>query len=207
MASTLSPYGLKPVNLLGGQPFAGSTREVKVSTNNSAAIYNGDVIQLSSAGNPAALAATPTAGTTSGIIGVCLGVRYVNPATKQSNYAQFLPANAITSGYTDVFLVVADDPDLVFQVQGTAAFGSLTNGAAGAVGKNAALGFVTAGSAATGNSGVNVIVGTNGASLALTATLAMRVVGVVAGTETDAFPELLVKFNQGTHSYYLATGV
>jgi hypothetical protein len=178
-----------------------------VSTNNSAAIYNGDVIQLSSAGNPAALAATPTAGTTSGIIGVCLGVRYVNPATKQSNYAQFLPANAITSGYTDVFLVVADDPDLVFQVQGTAAFGSLTNGAAGAVGKNAALGFVTAGSAATGNSGVNVIVGTNGASLALTATLAMRVVGVVAGTETDAFPELLVKFNQGTHSYYLATGV
>jgi hypothetical protein len=207
MASTLSPYGLKPVNLLGGQSYAGSTREVKVSTNNSAAIYNGDVIQLSSAGNPAALAATPTAGTTSGIIGVCLGVRYVNPATKQSNYAQFLPANAITSGYTDVFLVVADDPDLVFQVQGTAAFGSLTNGAAGAVGKNAALGFATSGSAATGNSGVNVVVGTNGASLALTATLAMRVVGVVAGTETDAFPELLVKFNQGTHSYYLATGV
>jgi len=207
MASTLSPYGLKPVNLLGGQSFAGSTREVKVSTNNSAAIYNGDVIQLSSAGNPAALAATPTAGTTSGIIGVCLGVRYVNPATKQSNYAQFLPANAITSGYTDVFLVVADDPDLVFQVQGTAAFGSLTNGAAGAVGKNAALGFATSGSAATGNSGVNVVVGTNGASLALTATLAMRVVGVVAGTETDAFPELLVKFNFGTHSYYLATGV
>lgn len=207
MALTLSPYGLKPVNLIGGQPFAGSTREVKVSTNNTAAIYNGDVVQLSSAGNPAALAATPTAGTTSGIIGVCLGVRYVNPATKQPTYAQFLPANAITGGYTDVFLVIADDPDLVFQVQGTAAFGTLTNGAAGAVGKNAALGFGTAGSVATGNSGVNIVVGANGASLALTATLAMRVVGVVAGTETDAFPELLVKFNQGTHSYYLATGV
>lgn len=207
MALTLSPYGLKPVNLVGGQSFAGSTREVKVSTNNAAAIYNGDVIQLSSAGNPAALAATPTAGTTSGIIGVCLGVRYVNPATKQPLFAQYLPANAITAGYTDVFLVVADDPDLVFQVQGTAAFGSLTNGAAGAVGKNAALGFATAGSDATGNSGANLVIGVNGASLALTATLAMRIVGVVAGTETAAFPELLVKFNQGTHSYYLATGV
>lgn len=207
MASTLSPYGLKPVNLIGGQSFAGSTREIKLSTNNTAAIYNGDVVQLTSAGNPQAIAATPTAGTTSGIVGVCLGVRYVNPATKQPTFAQYLPANAITGGYTEVFIIVADDPDLVFQVQGTAAFGSLTNGAAGAVGKNAALGFVTAGSAATGNSGVNVIVGVNGASLALTATLAMRVVGVVAGTETDAFPELLVKFNQGTHSYYLATGV
>jgi hypothetical protein len=207
MAATLSPYGLKPVNLIGGQSYAGSTREIKLSTNNSAAIFNGDVVQLSSAGNPAALAATPTAGTTAGIVGVCLGVRYVNPATKQPTFAQFLPANAITNGYTDVFLVVADDPDLVFQVQGTAAFGTLTNGAAGAVGKNAALGFSTAGSTSTGNSGVNLVVGVNGASLALTATLAMRVVGVVAGTETDAFPELLVKFNHSTHSYYLATGV
>jgi hypothetical protein len=207
MASVASPYGLKPVNLIGGQTYAGSTREIKLSTNNSAAIFNGDVIQLTSAGNPQSISATPTAGTTAGIVGVCMGVRYVNPATKQSNWAQFLPANATTNGYTDVYIIVADDPDAVFQIQGTAAFGTLTNGAAGAVGKNAALGFGTAGSTSTGNSGVNLVVGVNGASLALTATLAMRVIGVVAGTELDAFPEILVKFNQGTHSYYLATGV
>lgn len=207
MASVASPYGLKPVNLIGGQAYAGSTREIKLSTNNSAAIFNGDVIQLTSAGNPQALSSTPTAGTTAGIVGVCMGVRYVNPATKQSNWAQFLPANAITNGYTDVYIIVADDPDSVFQIQGTAAFGTLTNGANGAIGKNAALGFSTAGSTSTGNSGVNLVVGANGGSLANTATLAMRVIGVVAGTELDAFPEILVKFNQGTHSYYLATGV
>lgn len=207
MASVASPYGLKPVNLIGGQAYAGSTREIKLSTNNSAAIFNGDVIQLTSAGNPQSISATPTAGTTAGIVGVCMGVRYVNPATKQSNWAQFLPANAITNGYTDVYIIVADDPDSVFQIQGTAAFGTLTNGAAGAVGKNAALGFGTAGSTSTGNSGVNLVVGANGGSLANTATLAMRVIGVVAGTELDAYPEILVKFNQGTHSYYLATGV
>lgn len=207
MASVASPYGLKPVNLIGGQVFAGATREFKLSTNNSAAIFNGDVIQLTSAGNPQAISATPTAGTTAGIVGVCLGVRYINPATKQSNWAQYLPANAITSGYTEVYIIVASDPDLVFQVQGTAAFGTLTNGANGAIGKNAALGFGTAGSTSTGNSGVNLVVGANGGSLANTATLAMRIVGVVPGTETDAYPEILVKFNQGTHSYYLATGV
>lgn len=207
MASIASPYGLKPVNLIGGQVYAGSTREIKLSTNNSAAIYNGDIVQLSAAGNPAAISSTPTAGTTAGIVGVCLGARFVNPTTKQATWSQYLPANAITGGYTEVYVIVADDPDLVFQVQGTAAFGTLTNGAAGAVGKNAALGFGTAGSTTTGNSGVNLVVGANGGSLANTATLAMRIVGVVPGTELDTYPEILVKFNFGTHSYYLATGV
>lgn len=207
MASVSSPYGLRPVGLIGGQPFAGSTREFKLSTNNSAGIYNGDVIALSSAGNPAAISSTPTGGTTVGIVGVCVGVRYVTPSLKQPMYAQFLPANAITAGYTDVYIIVADDPDTVFQVQGSAAFGTLTNGAAGAVGKNAALGNFSAGSTTTGNSGVNVVVGSNGGSLADTSTLAVRILGVVSGTETDSYPDLLVKFNLGVHSYTLATGV
>lgn len=207
MAATASPYGLKPVNLIGGQPYAGATREIKVSTNNSAALFNGDVIQLTSAGNPQALTATITTGTTAGVIGVMLGARFVHPVTKQSLWSQYLPANAITGGYTDVYIQVADDPDLVMQVQGSAAFGTLTNGAAGAIGKNAALGNFSAGSTATGNSGVNVVVGANGGSLASTNTLAVRIIGVVPGTETDAYPELLVKWNLGAHSYNLATGV
>lgn len=207
MASVASPYGLKPVNLIGGQPYAGAFREIKLSTNNSAAIFAGDVIQLTSAGNPQALTATITTGTTAGVIGVCVGVRYVNPATKQSNWGQYLPANAITGGYTDVYIRVVDDPDAIFQVQGSAAFGTLTNGAAGAIGKNAALGNFSAGSTATGNSGVNVVVGANGGSLANTATLAVRIVDVVAETAGDTYPELLVKFNMGAHSYNFATGV
>lgn len=207
MASTASPYGLKPVNLIGGLPFSGSTREFKVSTNNSAAIFTGDVIQLTSAGNPQALTSTITTGTTAGVVGVCVGVRYVNPTTKQPMWGQYLPSGAIAAGYTDVYVMVADDPNTVFQVQGSAAFGTLTNGAAGAVGKNAALGNFSAGSTSTGNSAVNVVVGSNGGSLASTATLAVRVIGVVAGTESDTYPELLVKFNGSAHSYNFTTGV
>jgi hypothetical protein len=206
MAIVSSPYGLRPVNLIGGQVFAGSFREFKLSTNNSAAIYNGDIIQLTSAGNPQSLSATPTAGTTAGIVGVCVGVRYVTPALYQPQYAQYLPSGAITAGYADVFIRVVDDPDALFYVQGSAAFGTLTNGAAGAVGKNAALGNF-GGSTFTGNSTVNLVVGTNGGSLANTATLAMRVVDVAEESATDAFPDLIVKFNHGTHSYYFATGV
>ena len=207
MAATSTPYGLKPINLIGGQAFNGGViREIKLSTNNSTAFYTGDVIQLSSAGNPQPLTATITTGTTAGVVGVCLGVSYVDPNLKYQVFAQYLPADAITGGYTNVTIHVCDDPDQLYQVQGSAAFGTLTNGAAGAVGKNAALGNF-GGNATTGLSTINLVVGSNGGSLASTATLAMRVVDVVAASANDSYPDLIVKFNQGAHSYLFATGV
>lgn len=208
MASVASPYGLRPVAMQGGQAMVHGTREIKLSTNNATAIYVGDVIQLSAAGNPQPLTATPTTAT-AGVVGVCIGVRYSVPASSGGmvQHGQYLPANAITNlSYTDVYVLVCDDPDMLFQVQGSAAFGSLTNGAHGARGKNAALGNF-GGSATTGLSTVNVVVGANGGSLASTNTLAVRIVGVVPGTESDTFPELIVKFNHGVHSYYAPLGV
>ncbi|MBU3668208.1 MAG: hypothetical protein FGM53_06745 [Rhodocyclaceae bacterium] len=207
MAATSTPYGLKPINLIGGQSFNGGViRQFVLSTNNAGAFYTGDVIQLSSAGNPQALGSTPTAGTTAGIVGVCLGVSYVDPNLKYQVFAQYLPANAITGGYTNVTIHVCDDPDQLYQVQGSAAFGTLTNGANGAVGKNAALGNF-GGNATTGLSTINVVVGANGGSLASTNTLAVRIVDVVDASANDAYPDLIVKFNQGVHSYLFSTGV
>jgi len=46
-----APYGLKPVNLIGGLPFAGATRQIPIGSNYGTAIYNGDVVQLNSSGN------------------------------------------------------------------------------------------------------------------------------------------------------------
>jgi len=208
MASIASPYGLRAVKKLGDTVSNHATREFKVSTNNAAAIFTGDLIVLSAAGNPSAVAATPVAGTTAGIVGACVGVRYSLPQSMGGAvmFGQYLPANAITAGYTDVWVMVTDDPHALYQCQGSAAFGSLTNGANGAIGKNAALGNF-GGSTATGNATTHVVVGANGGSLAATATLAVRIVGVVPGTETDTFPELLVKLNVGVHSYHFATGV
>lgn len=208
MASTASPYGLRPVKSLGAAYVSHGMREIRLLTNNSAAIFTGDVIQLTSAGVPQSLSATPTAGTTAGVVGVCVGCRYQLPAASGGGFmwGPYVPANAITNGYTNVAVMVVDDPHMVFQIQGSAAFGSLTNGADGAIGKNAALGNF-GGSTTTGNSTVNLVIGTNGASLANTATLAMRIVDVVRGTVNDAFPDVIVKWNTGTHSYQFATGV
>ena len=229
MATTATPYGLRPINLIGGQPFAGQFREYKMAADVAYGIYAGDVVSLTSAGVPQSLAvgnasptttaitaATPTATVVSvaGIVGVCVGVRYNNPASAggQSMYGQYIPANAVTAGYTNIYVRVVDDPDALFQIQGSAALGTFNSGTSGsgwpgAIGKNAALGTFRSGSATTGNSGMNLVVGSNGASLAATATLAMRIVDMVEGTEGDAYPEFIVKFNHGLHSYYVPLGV
>ena len=219
MASVASPYGLKPIQMIGGAPYNGGViREYKVPANNSAAIFNGDLVQLSATGQPSAVSSSPTAikipatsaDATAGIMGVCVGARYVNPATKQPVWSNYLPANTITGGATDVWIMVMDDPRGLFQVQGTAALGtfnSANGGWPGAIGKNAALGFGTAGNTTTGVSGVNLVVGSNGGSLATTSTLAVRIVGLVSGTESDAYPEFIVKLNVGVHSYDNSLGV
>ena len=220
MASTATPYGLQPVNLIGGQAFNGGViREFKVAANNAAAIFNGDLVKLSSAGLPSAATATPTAvkitatsaDATAGIVGVCVGARYVD-SNGQPTYNNYLPANLATGGATDIYVRVMDDPDALFQIKGTAALGTFNSGTdgsgwPGAIGKNAALGFGTSGSTSTGKSGMNLVVGSNGAGLAATSTLAVRIVDVVAGTESDDYPEFIVKLNVGVHSYTNSLGV
>lgn len=191
MATTAAPYGLRPVNLIGGQTFAGQTREIPMTINSATAIYNGDVVIIgaTAAGSVSAAAATVTT-TTGGVVGVCVGVRYVNPATKQPLYGQYLPANAITNGYTDVYIRVVDDPDALFMVQ---AVGSVANTVRG---KFAALENF-GGSTTTGNSSVRLSTPAN------TATLAVRIVDFVdAGGN---FTDCIVKFNQGVHMYYSTT--
>ena len=207
MAATSTPYGLKPINLIGGQAFNGGViREFVLSDENTYAFYTGAVIQLDSVGNPQPIQATITTGTTAGVVGVCLGVSYVDPSLKYQVFGQTLPAGALAAGYTNITIHVCDDPDQLYQIQGDAAFGTLTNGAAGAIGKNAALSTFT-GNATTGLSQTKLVVGSNGGSLANTATLAMRVVDVVAATANDSYPDLIVKFNFGVHSYYNPLGV
>jgi hypothetical protein len=214
MAATSSPYGLKPINLIGGQAFNGGViRDIVLSDNVATAFYTGAVIVLDANGNPSAITASPTgmdipnaADADAGILGVCLGVQYTDPTLGYSLWGQYLPANALNNGYSNVLIRVCDDPDQLYQIQGTAAFGTLTNGPAGAVGKNAALsGF--SGSATTGLANTALAVGVNGASLAATSTLAMRIVDVVSASATDAYPDIIVKFNMGVHSYTNSLGV
>ena len=220
MAATASPFGLKPTNMIGGAPYnGGAIRQYHVKANNSAAIFNGDLVVLSSAGLPSAVSSTPSAikdahegaAGTPGIVGVMVAARYVDASGLQQ-FRQFLPANATTAGFTEIKILVNDEPRQLYQIQGNAALGTFNSGTdgsgfAGAVGKNCSLDFSTSGSTTTGNSGVSLKIDTNGGTLAATATLGVRVIDVVEGTETDNFPEFIVKLNVGVHAYDNSLGV
>ena len=220
MAATASPFGLRPTNLIGGQPYnGGSIRQYHVKANNSAAIFNGDLVVLSSAGLPAAVSSTPEANElaatsdngTPGIVGVMVGAKYVDDNGVQQ-FRQFLPANATTAGFTEIKIMVNADPRQLYKIQGNNSLGTFNSGTdgsgfAGAIGKNGQLDFSTSGSTTTGNSGVSLKIDANGSNLATTETFGMRVIDVVEGTENDNFPEFIIKFNVGVHAYDNSLGV
>ena len=111
-----TPYGLKPINLIGGQQFAGQTRDLPITTssvNYNTPMFYGDVVQLASSGTViiSTLAADTTA--VAGVIGVFAGCSYTNPATNQKIFAQYWPGYA--SGVTDAVAYVVDDPDALFK--------------------------------------------------------------------------------------------
>ena len=197
-----APYGLIPVNLLGGQVFSGSTRQIPIQTAHGTSIYFGDVVLMSS--NGCITTAVLTA-TTVNVVGIFMGCSYIN-SSGQRIYGQYYPA--LTTGTPDttsaITAYVADDPDLVMKtaiVSGTTTVAQATRGTM--VGGNAAL-VVNAGSTTTGNSAHCVL-----NSTATTAAIPVKVVDVVPDTApaTGSFVEVLVAWNQGIHQYRLATGV
>lgn len=184
MSTVAAPYGLVPIAALGSTSFNGGTiRQVPMTVNHATAIYTGDVIIIgaASAGQPSAATATPTT-STGGVIGVCVGVSYVDPTFKQQVYAASLPAGAITAGYTNVFIHVNDDARQLYKLQSAGSVASTVRG------KFCAL--ENFGGSAYGVSTIR------GSTPANTATLAMRIVDFYS-TPGDTYTDLIVKFNTG----------
>ena len=107
-----APYGFKPVNLLGGQVFAGSTRQYPVVYNNTTALNYGDLVQLSSGGIVISTLTYNSTAYVAGTVGVFLGCSYTSPITGQKVFANSLPANTLAN---DIVAYVEDDPDAVFK--------------------------------------------------------------------------------------------
>ena len=76
-----APYGYKPVNLIGGQVFAGSTRNLPIQYNYGTALYYGDLVTLSAG---YVVIATYPVSTTNTTVGVFLGCYYTNPTLPPS---------------------------------------------------------------------------------------------------------------------------
>ena len=189
-----APYGLKPINLIGGQVFAGATRQLVIASAYGTSIFYGDVVKVVAGGT----IEKDTGTTTATPVGVFLGCSYVN-AQGQVIFSQYYPAN--TTGVVQAFVI--DDDRTVFQAQSA---GSVTQAALGAnLYLNAAQSTST-GSTTTGNSTSALVAG----SSAQTAAAAFRVVGFVNSTTSqvgDDYTDVLIKFNPGFHSYTVALGI
>jgi len=175
-----APYGFKPINLIGGQVFAGSTRNIPIQYNFGTSIFYGDIVGQSrgfitrSIVTTGGSAITGSAG--NGTIGVFLGCSFTDPVSKQKRFSQFWPANTLAG---DAVAIVTDDPDTLFRVAAVTAAGGTTIGsiARSDVGMNCE-GSNLAGNTNTGNSS-NAIVA---ATAAATSTLPIRIVDLVPDT-------------------------
>ena len=170
-----APYGLKPINLIGGQVFSGSTREVPIQYGSSVSIYYGDFVRVIR-GNAMRLAIT-TDGTAQGMVGVFLGCSYTNPLTKQKSFSQYWPGGTLAG---DAVAIVCDDPDAVFKAVVCSSGTTVASGSYAMIGQNYGV-LDNTGSSSTGNSSVALAY----SATLTTSTLPARVVGVVPDTASS----------------------
>jgi hypothetical protein len=198
------PYGFKPINLIGGQVFAGSTRKMRIASAYATSIGFGDLLIRVGDGTVERSAAT-TAKPTGGFAGVFLGCEFINSSTGQLQFQQnFVGGTTVTTGFITAY--VCDDPDTLFQVAVVSGTTVVTGVQFTAVGNNATIVNNTSITNA-GNSQVALL-----DSTATTDTLTIRIVDVVPDTAYESggntlYPEVIVKFNFGMHAYNTAVGV
>ena len=171
-----APYGLKPINLIGGQVFAGSTRSLPIQYGYSVNIFYGDFVVLSRGFITRAAVSTGTAANQ--VTGIFLGCTFTNPITKQKQFQQFWPSGTLSG---DAEAVVCDDPDTVFKAVVCSSGTTVASGGLSMVGTNLSMidNGAVASSLSTGNSANAVLAPT---STPATTILPVRCVGVVPDT-------------------------
>lgn len=195
MANVSRVNGLRPHSYANGAKFNGAVTEYFIPSTNAVNTFIGDVVVADSTGDTAAAG------------GLGKGVRSVVPQTAASGagdvrYVGVIvgfkvdPTNLNTqyrAASTGRYVLVADDPAIIFEVQEDAVGGAL---AVADVGLNADI-IVAAGNTTTGTSGLQLDTSTK----AVTATLPLRIVGFSQRQDNEpgvANAKVLVKIN--THA-------
>ena len=192
MSATSAPRGLKPIGLLGGMPFAGSTREYLIKSGYSTAIFNGDVVGLADVANSTddGHLVRETAASEVNPIGVFLGVSYTDPSTGQLTHKQYYPGSIAAS---DIKAIVSVNPFTLYEVQADGAIAQTQ------LGMTADLVQTSAGNTTTGNSGLQLDAST--ASVGGELFKIIDFVDRVGSTIGDAKTDVIVMMNQTEHAF------
>jgi hypothetical protein len=211
------PYGLKPINLIGGQVFAGATRQRRIASGASS-IGFGDPVIFVNDGTVAVSTSTTTAPAT-GFAGVFLGCQFVSSVTGQPTFSQAWISGTSVKANTFITAFVCEDPDQLFQVAvvtGTTVVSTTSGLTYTNINNNVALVANTLNTTSY-DSQQGILL----SSAAVTDTLPLRIVDLVPDTAfsysgTVYYPEAIVKFNMpnisgstflGGHAYYNPTGL
>lgn len=192
MATSASPYGLRPIGVLGQQPNSGGFRLYKIASGYATSIFQGDLVKLVVGGT----IEKDTGTTTTTAVGVFWGVEYVSAAHGLLHKNMWTASTAVPTG-TTAWAYVYDDPDQLFEVQGDDSLDQ------NAIGTNVSL-IQGAGNATTGVSGVSL----DASAIANTATFPIRIVDYVRrpgfSELGDDYTDVIVRIN--THFNRTATG-
>ena len=211
------PYGLKPINLIGGQVFAGATRQRRIASGASSIGFGDPVIFVND--GTIAVSTSTTAAPATGFAGVFLGCQFVSSVTGQPTWSQSWISGTSVKANTFIYAYVCEDPDQLFQVAvvtGTTVVSATTGLTYTNVNNNVALVANTL-NTTTGDSQQGILL----SSADVTASLPLRIVDLVPDTaftysSTVYYPEAIVKFNMpnisgstflGGHAYYNPTGL
>lgn len=190
MANSNAPAGLVPYASRGGKPYDGAANKYYVPAANSTALFLGDPVKLAGSADASGRYASVTqAAAGDPILGVVVGI--ADPLVDSPIYR---------AASVEAYVLVADDPDLVFSIQEDGDGGTLN---ADSVGFNANV-VIAAGSTFTGRSGTML----DSSSAATTATLDFQIIGLtpMENNVLGAYAKWLVKPN--THARAAgATGV
>ena len=171
-----APYGFLPINLIGGQVFAGSTRMYPIQYGYATDIFYGDFVKV--VRGSLTRVSIGAATNSNAVTGVFFGCSYTDPVTKDKRFSQYWPASTLAG---DAVAYVVDDPDAVFKAAVCSSGTTMASGAYAMIGTNLSA-INNTGNANTGNSKNAILAPT---ATPVTSILPLRCVGVVPETSVS----------------------
>lgn len=196
MANVNRPSGLKPVSYLNGAPYTGQARMYYRGTGDANAIYVGDPVTLGGTADANGVADVVLGTAGSAIVGVVVGVMVTTGGGTSQVAATLDLTKRSLAVSTAGYLLVADDPNLIFEIQD----GQTVPTAVTDIGQNTNF-LIAAGGTTYSDSGT-----VTAATLTGTTTANLKLMGFAQRVDNapGQYAKLLVKINN--HVYGASTG-
>ena len=196
MANISKINGFKAVKHVTGAPYNGQANIYATSASDSTALFVGDPVKLAADGNAQGIQFVTKATAGAAVLGVVVGIinTKLDPvAGTMTNGSIALDTPQYRPASTAQYVLVADAPDLLYEVEACGSSGAAYSFAVADIAQNADL-YVGTGSTTTGASGCALDMSTKNT----TATLQWKIMGVVQRPDneiTGNYTKVLVKVN------------